>query len=225
MAGRRGYGDPCGIARALDVVGERWALLVVRELMFGPKRYSDLHRGLTGMSQNVLSQRLRELEQVAIVRRRTLGPPAAVRVYELTERGVDLEPVLIALGRWGSRVPLDASTTSELSVDALILALKTTFDPGIAGTLRASYQLRVGEDRFHAEIADRQFRVARGEIGDADATIATDAPTLASLVFAGQPLTDAVGAGQVVIDGNDHVVDEFLRCFPRSAPVTPYSTQ
>src|SRR6266702_797200 len=96
---RRSYGDSCGVARALDVVGERWALLVVRELLFGPKRYADLSRGLPGMSQNVLSQRLRELEQEGIMRRRKLGPPASIRVYELTERGQDLEPVLCAYTR------------------------------------------------------------------------------------------------------------------------------
>src|ERR687893_724201 len=95
----RTYGDLCGIARALDVVGERWALLVVRELMFGPKRFVDLHRGLSGMSHNVLSQRLRELEDAGVVTRRVLGPPARIRAYELTPRGRDLEPVLIALGR------------------------------------------------------------------------------------------------------------------------------
>src|SRR6266851_4708678 len=119
---RRSYGDPCGVARALDAVGERWALLVVRELLFGPKRYADLSRALPGMSQNVLSQRLRELEQEGIVLRRRLGPPARVGVYELTERGAELGPVLEALARWGSRIPLESA--GELSADAFILALK-----------------------------------------------------------------------------------------------------
>jgi DNA-binding HxlR family transcriptional regulator len=98
----RTYGDPCGIARALDVVGERWALLVVRELLLGPKRFTDLRTGLPGASQNVLAQRLRELEQARVVRRRRLPPPARIWVYELTEWGLELEPVVLALGRWGS---------------------------------------------------------------------------------------------------------------------------
>src|SRR3954447_14492547 len=102
----RTYGDPCGVARALDVVGERWALLVVRELLLGPKRFTDLHRGLGSVSQNVLTQRLQELEAVGIVRRRRLGPPAATQVYELTEEGAAIEPILVELGRWGRHRPL-----------------------------------------------------------------------------------------------------------------------
>jgi DNA-binding HxlR family transcriptional regulator len=106
MGSRRTYGDRCGIARALDVVGERWALLVVRELLLGPKRFTDLRAGLPGLSPDVLSQRLRELEQAGLVRRRKLAPPAGSRVYELTERGLAIEPILLELGRWGSQIPL-----------------------------------------------------------------------------------------------------------------------
>src|SRR3954453_16256912 len=101
MAAPRTYDDACGIARALDVVGERWALLVVRELVLGPKRFGQLHRGLPGMSPNVLSQRLRELEDAGVVEKHELDPPASVVVYGLTDRGRELEPVLHALGRWG----------------------------------------------------------------------------------------------------------------------------
>src|SRR5437764_3058381 len=99
MAKKRSYADSCGIARALDLVGERWALLVVRELLLGPKRFTDLRVGLPHLGPDVLSQRLRELEQAGIVRRRTLAPPAASKVYELTPRGRALEPVILALGR------------------------------------------------------------------------------------------------------------------------------
>src|ERR1700704_6818882 len=102
MAQTRTYGDQCGVARALDVVGERWALLVVRELLLGPKRFTDLRSGLPHLSPDVLSQRLRELEGAGIVQRRKLAPPAASRVYELTPRGRELEPVVLGLGRWGS---------------------------------------------------------------------------------------------------------------------------
>src|SRR6187401_1310870 len=102
---KRTYGDRCGVARALDLVGERWALLVVRELLLGPKRFTDLRAGLPGLSPDVLSQRLRELEQAGILARRTLPPPAASQVYELTDRGHELRPVVLALGRWGSRAP------------------------------------------------------------------------------------------------------------------------
>src|ERR1700741_2318374 len=103
MAGKRTYGDPCGIARALDVVGERWALLVVRELLLGPKRFTDLRAGLSHVGPDVLSQRLPELGEACVVPRARPPPPAGSRVYELTERGKELEPVILGLGRWGSR--------------------------------------------------------------------------------------------------------------------------
>src|ERR1700759_2281904 len=123
MSGLRSYEDPCGIARALDVVGERWALLIVRELSFGPKRFTDLRAGLRGASPNVLSQRLQELESTGVVQRRKA-------LYELTAWGRELHPVLLQLGRWGARSL--ARPRGELSVDALMLALEATFVPAQA---------------------------------------------------------------------------------------------
>ena len=118
MAGKRSYGDPCGIARALDVVGERWALLVVRELVLGPKRFTDLRAHLPGIATDVLSQRLRQLEQAGVLRPVAMAAPASGRVYELTARGRELEPVLHALGRWGSHEGLEG-VTHDLSVERL----------------------------------------------------------------------------------------------------------
>src|SRR6266851_2299557 len=106
MPTSRSYGDACGIARALDVVGERWALLVVRELLLGPQRFSDLRRALASASSNLVADRLRELESRGVVGRRKLAPPAGSWVYELTEWGRELEPIMLALGSWGVRVPL-----------------------------------------------------------------------------------------------------------------------
>jgi DNA-binding HxlR family transcriptional regulator len=168
-AGMRSYGDPCGLARALDVVGERWSLLVLRELLFGPKRFTDLRAGMPGASPNVLAQRLRELEQAGIVRRRKLAPPAGTAVYELTERGRALEPAVIQLARWGSSTP--PMRDVELSVDALMLALKTTFDPTQARGLRATTALRLGEERFRLQVAGGRIDVARGDLEHADAVI------------------------------------------------------
>src|SRR4051795_1060136 len=101
----RTYGDRCGVARALDVVGERWALPIVRELLLGPKRFTDLRAGLPHVSPDVLAQRLRELEQAGLLQRGTLPPPAGSRIYELTERGLALQPVVLALRRWGRARP------------------------------------------------------------------------------------------------------------------------
>src|SRR5687767_2362711 len=132
----RSYGDPCGIARALDLVGERWSLLVVRELLFGPKRFTDLRAGLPGASPNVLSQRLRELEGGGVVRRRKEGPAT----YELTEWGRELRPLLVGLGRWGARSR--ARPAGALGVDALMVALESTFVPARAEGRTATYELR-----------------------------------------------------------------------------------
>src|SRR5918911_1281177 len=132
-AAPRTYNDPCGIARALDLIGERWALLIVRELLLGPKRFGQLRRGLHDASANVLTQRLRELEEANVVRRYKLGPPADVVVYELTQRGYALEPVVLELGRWGSQTPI--TSRAELGIDALIIALKTRFSAARAGDL------------------------------------------------------------------------------------------
>jgi DNA-binding HxlR family transcriptional regulator len=212
----RSYDDPCGVARGLDLIGERWALLVVRELLFGPKRFTDLHHGLPTASQNVLSQRLRELEDGGVVRRRRLGPPAAAWVYELTEWGHDLEPVLFHLARWGSRGPL--SSGGELSADALMFALKTSFDAEAAAGLEAAYEIRLGDDRFHARIADGRLELVRGAADTPDAVLDTDPATLRSLVFGGGELATARRDGRMRLEGDERAVARFVTVFPRPAP-------
>jgi DNA-binding HxlR family transcriptional regulator len=207
----RSYADPCGIARALDLIGERWALLVVRELVLGPKRFTQLRQGLRGVSANVLSQRLRELEESGVVRKRRLGPPASTLVYELTERGAALEPVLVELGRWGSRTPL--STAAELGQDALMVALKSRFDPQAAQGVHATLELRIGEDTFAATIADARLDLTRGSMTHPTATIETDAPTLRALVFGRLALADALSAGRTIVSGERSAADRFLTLF------------
>src|SRR5919202_2732209 len=130
MAPMRTYVDGGAIAQALDLIGERWALLVVRELLLGPKRYTDLRRGLPNASPNVLSQRLAELEGAGVIRRRKLPPPAGARVYELTEWGRELEETVMSLGRWAARAPNPLSDAPIASADSVILALRERFDPG-----------------------------------------------------------------------------------------------
>jgi DNA-binding HxlR family transcriptional regulator len=208
---RRTYGDPCGVARALDAVGERWALLVVRELLLGPKRFSALHRGLGAASQNVLAQRLRELEAAGIVRRRRLGPPAGSSAYELTEDGAALEPVLVALGHWGRNRPMTAD--AELSVDALVLALQTTFDPVATGDLEASLDLRVDDDQLEVTVSAGRLSVTRASARDPDATLRTDVRTLRELAFRKRRLDDAVAAGAVAVDGDRAALQRVLDAF------------
>jgi DNA-binding HxlR family transcriptional regulator len=203
MTGLRSYGDPCGIARALDVVGERWALLIVRELVYGPKRFSDL-RGDIGLSPNVLTQRLGELEANGVVRRLTTG----VASYELTDWGKELHPILLQLGRWGARAQHHLQAT--LSVDALMLALEATFLPS-AADLRASYELRLGEQRFSVAIDAGEIVVVRGSPRKPDAVIETDAETLRALVFGDQKLAGA----PVDLRGDTRLARLFFRLFAR----------
>jgi DNA-binding HxlR family transcriptional regulator/putative sterol carrier protein len=219
MATRRTYCDGCAAAHALDLVGERWALLVVRELLLGPKRFTDLRAGLPGVSPNVLAQRLRELEGAGVVRRRKLPAPAASRVYELTNWGMELEPVIIRLGRWGARSasrPRDAA----LSVDSLVLSFRTMFDPRAAEGLNASYELRLGEDRFRAVVADGRFEVVRGGAEEPDATIEADPVTLAALVYESRPLAEALRSGDIKIEGDESAVERFLTLFPLPEPAS-----
>ena len=220
MATMRTYCDACAAAHALDLVGERWALLVVRELLLGPKRFTDLRAGLPGVSPNVLAQRLRELERAGVVRRRKLPPPAASKVYELTEWGMELEPVIIRLGRWGARSP-SRPRDAALGVDSLVLSFRTMFDPLTASGLTASYELRLGEDRFRAEVADGRFEIVRGSAERPDAIIETDAGTLAALVYEGRELAEAVRSGDVKIEGDESAVARFLTLFPLPEPAAP----
>src|ERR1700748_743161 len=161
MTVKRSYEDSCGIARALDVVGERWALLVVRELLLGPKRFTDLRAGLPRVGPDMLAARLRELEEAGVVQRDTLPPPAASKVYALTEWGTELAPVLLALGRWGSRAPMPGAAP-PLGVDAAIVALETTFDAEAAAWVDAVYELTLADQVFTLEIAAGRLEVTRG---------------------------------------------------------------
>ena len=213
MPTKRTYGDRCGIARALDLVGERWALLVVRELLLGPKRFTDLRSGLPHVSPDVLSQRLRELEEAEIVRRGKLPPPAGSRIYELTERGRELEPVVLELGRFGSVAPFPPGD-AQIGVDALAIALKTLFAPDAADGLDATYELRLGEDRFRVRVADGRLDIARGSADAPDATIDADPGALATVLWHGGKLAAARRAGDVTASGDAQAVRRFLALFP-----------
>ena len=206
---RRSYADPCGIARALDVVGERWALLVVRELMLGARRFGQLRDGLPDVSPNVLAQRLRDLEADGIVARTLLEPPASLAVYELTERGQALEPILVELGRWGSARP--RITGREMSPAAMIFALRTMFEPD--GLPTATYGLELEGEHYTARIADRDIAITRGRPDSADAYLATDLTTLRLVVFLGTGVRAAEHAGSLTISGDRRVAARFPKYF------------
>jgi DNA-binding HxlR family transcriptional regulator len=213
----RTYGDGCGIAHALDLVGERWALLVVRELLLGPKRFTDLRDGLPNSSPNVLAQRLRELEQAAIVRRRKLPPPAGSWIYELTDWGHALKPIVISLGAWALRSP-SFPRGAPVGSDSVILALSTFFDSDAAGDLSARYELRLGENVFDVRVADRGIEVERGAADDPDALIETDTETFSALIWDGRELADALRAGAVTVEGDQAAVSRLVGLFPQPQP-------
>ncbi|HWB69029.1 MAG TPA: helix-turn-helix domain-containing protein, partial [Solirubrobacterales bacterium] len=161
MASKRSYGEACRFAHALDVVGERWGLMVVRELLLGPKRFTDLREGLPRASTNILAERLRELEARGVIRRRKLPPPYAASVYELTEWGQELEPVVTQLGAWGARSPFPPDS-EQIGADSIVLALRSLFDPAAAEGLEASYELRLGDESFAATVSGGALDLSRG---------------------------------------------------------------
>lgn len=220
MATKRTYEDGCATAHALDLIGERWALLVVRELILGPKRFTDLRAGLPSISPNVLSQRLEELEQAGIVHRRKLPPPAAAWVYELTPWGLELEKVIMSLGRWGARSP-SLMQGYPLSVDALVLSFRTMFSTEAAGDFTATIELRIGEDRFQAEIANGEMDLNRGAATKPDAILEASPEALIGVVYAGRKFGEAVKAGEIKVDGDKSVAKRFTTLFPLPAPAVP----
>ncbi len=218
MATKRSYGEACRFAYALDVVGERWALLVVRELLLGPKRFTDLRTGLPHASSNILSERLRDLEQSGVIQRRKLPPPAASTVYELTEWGRELEPVVTKLGAWGARSPV-APESQEIGPDSIVLALRSLFDPEVAGEVEGAYELRLGDERFHVEVADGEVDLGRGGTESPSASIAVvDAPTLGAILAGQLPLDEAIASGVAQIEGSKQAAKRFLRLFPMPEP-------
>jgi DNA-binding HxlR family transcriptional regulator len=210
MARTRPHLDGCGIAHASELLGQRWALLVVRELLLGPKRFTDLRAGIPDVSPNVLSERLREFERSEILRRRKLPPPAAAWVYELTDWGAQLEPAVLALGRWASGSP-SFPRDAEMGADSAVLALKSTFDAAAAEGIDATYELVLDDLPFRVAVADGRFEAERGQADQPDATIRTDPGTIRELVFRGRSLTDALRAGDVEIEGDRPAVTRLIR--------------
>jgi DNA-binding HxlR family transcriptional regulator len=218
MSTKRSYGEACRFAYALDVVGERWALLVVRELLLGPKRFTDLRTGLPHASSNILSERLRDLEQSGVIQRRKLPPPAASTVYELTEWGRELEPVVTKLGAWGARSPIPPES-QEIGPDSIVLALRSLFDPAAAGEMDGVYELRLGDERFRVEVASGELKLGRGAAEEPVAKIAfADAPTFAAVLAGQLPLDEAIASGAAELNGSKRAAKRFLRLFPMPDP-------
>ena len=198
--------DACAAAHGLDLVGDRWALLVVRQLILGPKRFTDLRAGLPNISPNVLTQRLEDLEANGVLVRRKLPPPASSWVYELTEWGRDLEPVLIALGRWAVRSPF--LPQGQLNPDAFILSLRAMYQ----GEMTGSIEIRIGEEVFHAALEGTEINLARGAAVAPDVVISGSVEEIAGVTYMGGKISS------VRIEGDKNLAKRFLSSFPLPQP-------
>jgi DNA-binding HxlR family transcriptional regulator len=213
IASKRRYDDACGTAHALDLIGERWALLVMRELMLGPKRFSDLRSDLPGISANVLTQRLEGLEASGLLVRRRLPPPASTQVYELTPWGYEAEPIVQSLGKWAARSPAH-DPTLPISATSIMLSFRTMFDGGRAGDFRARIGFRLGAESFLARVEDGRFVSARGETHGVDVVFIGTAQGLAAFVYGGQSAEALEEAGMLKVEGDRAAASRFATLFP-----------
>ncbi len=208
----RRYHDACGAAHGLDLVGERWALLVIRELMMGPRRFSDLRKDLCGLSANVLTQRLEGLEASGVIQRRKLPPPASVQVYELTEWGYEIEPVFMVLGRWAARSP-QHDPTLPISAVSTMQSFKTMFDPARALDAKMRLGFVLGEDRMVVTVADGIIDARRGEVEACDVVVRAPAQVIAAAVYGKVPLEALEGEGTMAIEGDQATFARFVDFF------------
>ena len=208
----RRYHDACGAAHGLDLVGERWALLVIRELMMGPRRFSDLRKDLCGLSANVLTQRLEGLEASGVIQRRKLPPPASVQVYELTDWGYEIEPVFMVLGRWAARSP-QHDPTLPISAVSIMQSFKTMFDPARALDAKMRLGFVLGEDRMVVTVADGVIDARRGEVEACDVVVRAPAQVVAAAVYGKVPLEALAGEGTMAIEGDQATFARFVDFF------------
>lgn len=212
------YDDACGTAFALELVGERWALLIVRELMFGGRRFSDLRAGLPSISAKVLAERLEGLEQAGIVQRRQLPPPAATQVYELTEWGYLAETPIQELGRWAALSP-QHDPTLPLSAASLMMSLRTMVDKARIDDFATSGAIRIGDDRFRVEVAGGAFRAERGEVESPAFTVSAPQAMPLAAMFYGKVPPEALADAGLVVAGDREALMRFVDLFHLPAKV------
>lgn len=208
----RWYDDACGTALALEFVGERWALLIMRELMFGGRRFGEIKANLPGISANVLTQRLAGLAAADVLRRRMLPWPASVQVYELTPWGLEVEPVMQTMGRWATRSRRH-DPTLFLSPASSMLSLRTMIDPERAADQQVTLAFCFPHDRFVATLANGELVIRRGDSDVVDVTIACDPATLVSTIYLKQPFADGEEAGTLTLSGDRAAAERFVTLF------------
>jgi DNA-binding HxlR family transcriptional regulator len=214
MTKSKRYDQYCPVCHALELVGERWALLIVRELLKGPKRYTDLLEGMPGVGTNILAARLRELEAGGVVQKRKLPPPAASTVYELTEYGRQLEEPLYALARWGARTLGPPDKGDQLYPDWGLNAFAALLDPEAARGLTETYVVRVGEETYTVQLHDSQVHVEAGAAEDADLDFAADMETFYGMASGGLDPREALSEGRVeLLVGKPAALERFFTVF------------
>lgn len=209
---QRNYNQHCGLAYALDIIGERWTLLIIRELVAGPRRFTDLLDGLPGISTNLLTERLKSLEEQNLLRHYTLPPPAASAVYELTDLGRALEPALLELGRWGSQfVPESSEGRALLRIGSYALTFKTFFRPHAAQGLHETYTLHIGNETLQVQLNDGAIHVQQGNALPTDLVVTTDIASFLGLL-AGKITPEAAIAEHLIeINGDPGALDRLLK--------------
>ena len=219
MDRKRSYDDGCAFAQALDLVGERWALLIVRELMFGPRRFTDLKVSLPGIATNVLTQRLEGLEAAGVVRRVDLPRPARGKAYALTPWGLEFREPLRVMGAWAARSP-HLRFDHPLSAAAAMLSLGSMFDPGRAGDLRVAVDLRLPDGDFAVRVEEGRLSVEAGRNPAPDCVVTGDQNAFLAVLYAGRPLEGAVAEGPLTVEGDAGAVARLARVFkaPEPAP-------
>ena len=183
---KRTYEDACGLAHALELIGERWAMLVLRELAYGPRRFSGLKRDLRGISANVLTQRLTELEARGLIRKSKLPPPASVQVYEATDWGLEAIPMIARLGRWAARSPLH-DPTLQMSHVSVVMSLQTLIVPERTQGFNGRVGFRFDETDYVTEVQDGALKVERTEPKNADVTFIGNPTAVAGVIHGGAP--------------------------------------
>ncbi|WP_306259595.1 winged helix-turn-helix transcriptional regulator [Pararhizobium sp. IMCC21322] len=212
---RRRYDDACAAAHALDLIGDRWMLLVIREMMFGPRRFGDIRRGLPGISANVLTQRLEELESVGILIRRKLPPPAGTQVYELTEWGLRCEPIFVELGRWACGSP-GHDPTRPFSAASMFLSFRTMIDREASANIDATFGFRIGEERYVATMQDGTIRIVASDPDHADVIFTAVPEVMAGIIYGGAPIEAMEKDDLLQIEGDRSLAERFVTLFPLS---------
>jgi DNA-binding HxlR family transcriptional regulator len=220
---KRWYDDACGTALAMELVGERWSLLIVRELMFGPRRFNELRGGLPGISANVLTQRLDGMERAGIVERMRLPPPASVQVYALTPWGYESETAIKELGRWAVRSPKH-DPSLPLSAASLMMSFRTMYAADRVTDRDARIGFRLGADPFVARLAADEIAIRREDPVGTALTLSGEPTTIASIVYGGRPVADAEEAGDLSVAGDCDLLARFLTLFPLPAKISDRSS-